>query len=64
MADHRIPITLRSALGPMARPLAEVLANWRVVKGWRRALVRRVWPDLARALDDLSEALGQMIGPL
>lgn len=54
--------TLKDALGPMARPLAEVVANWRMRRSlpW---LVRRLWPDFAKALDDLSQGLDNMIGP-
>lgn len=56
--------TYGMVLGPMARPLSEVVANWRVVGGWRRRLILLAWPSLAHALDDLSEGLENVLGPL
>jgi hypothetical protein len=60
-------LTYRSILGPAARPLAEVLANWRVGARslrLRRRLLRLVWPGLASALDDLAAGVENWVGPL
>lgn len=57
-------ITLADALGAAARPLAAVLAHWRHGPAWRRRLIRRIYPDLAIALDDLASSFEVKIGPL
>jgi hypothetical protein len=49
--------TLLDALGVMGRPLARVIAQWHNGPAWRRAAVRAVYPDLARALEELEQAL-------
>lgn len=56
--------TLVEALGPAARPLARVIATWRLGPTWRRRAVRAVYPDLARALDDIATGIENVIGPL
>lgn len=56
--------TLADALGAAARPLARVIATWRLGPTWRRRAVRAVYPDLARALDDLGAGIENVIGPL
>ena len=55
--------SLKDALGPMAHPLATVIANRRL-RRYLPWVVRRLWPDLAKALDSLSRSLDDMIGPL
>ena len=57
-------VTLADALGAMPRPLARVSATWHKGPAWRRAAVRWAYPDLARALDCLEQALERKIGPL
>lgn len=58
------PLTLADALGSMSRPLARVIATWRLGPGLRVRAVRAVFPDLAGALDELAAALEGKIGPL
>lgn len=56
--------TLAEALGSAARPLARVIATWRLGPAWRRRAVRAVYPALARALDDIVTGIENVIGPL
>lgn len=58
------PLTLADALGSMSRPLARLLAQWSKGPAWRRRIVRAVYPDVARAIDELAAALESKIGPL
>ena len=58
----RVTITLADALGMLSRPLARVVATWHNGPAWRRAAVRAVYPDLARALDELEQALERKLG--
>jgi hypothetical protein len=55
-------ITLADALGPTAHPIAELVAQWRGMDRWQRALLRRTVPDVARALAELDKGLAIMLG--
>lgn len=57
-------ITLKDAMGGIARPFARTLSTWHLGPAWRARAVRVVYPDLARALDDLSAATEARIGKL
>lgn len=56
MPDHRARTVL------LRHSLATVLAWWTRGPRWRIRLVRLVYPDLGRRLDELTNAAGEYLG--
>ena len=55
--------TIADALGPAARPLAEIVAQWRALTPWQRLVLRATSPEVHDALVRLDDGFDKLLGP-